>query len=148
MTLRIFSLLFKFFSFTQWVYSKYIVCQSKFILLCLQRALSICGLMIFFILEILVYNFFKYFLCHIDPFIILQIYPNYFCLLWFCFQKSLLPSICKVYTVKVFQSLHKLHCIRVPLWPSYLKYHSSLTSVLLPCFKFLHSTNYLYTLHI
>lgn len=94
--------------------------RCEFILLCLQRDYQSVVSWFSSILEILIYNFFKYCFCAIKTLLLFSnisklFLPQSFCLLWFCFQKSLLSGICRAYIIKVFQSLHKFHCIRVLL---------------------------------
>ena len=66
------------------------VSRCKFTFLCLQRALSICGLRIFFNSGNSYLSFLQtLFLCHTSHFLVLQVYPNYFYLKPFILCDSL-----------------------------------------------------------
>lgn len=127
MTFRILSLLFNFFSFT--------VCLGVNLYFFAFRGhyqsvvswFSSFWKFLFIISSNIVSVPYRPFYC--SSYIPKLFLPQTFCLLWFCFQR-VFSQVFAGFTL--FWSLHELHCIRVPLWQSYLKYHSFLTSVLLP----------------
>lgn len=109
--------------------------RSKFLLLCLQRALLTCGLMVFFsqILEILTYHFFKYYFSATQDFLLFfKTFTFGDSLFW---EQSSPRYLQGLYHHVV--PLHKFHCIRVLPWSSHLKFHSLLYHFFCPAVFFI-----------